>query len=673
MGVGQQGMTNRRRSERYRIALPVLIKDAHGGEQTRTSDVSAHGIAVLASKSRSLRQYVELELTLPAPSSKLSVTAVVARIAEDLELADGTRGKGFGLDFFLFDAKAKAEWQRFMARLRTEPQLVNTLQAAFSSAAPPAPARPAAPAPAAAAAAPADEEPPTFLIKPRDLGRLWAFFRGEMSKGVVRIETPIAKKVGEPVELLVVHPSSHAEWTLAGKVARSVTHGRGGRPVLEIALVDLDQAHRAAFRSFVATGQGMIEEDIHLHSGDLDEAEASLEVEGTDEDLDDDELSEIEELDADELEPIEDSFVPDQPARQLQERLDRAPKIGSAADEAPHSITIDYASLALGGGASEMTARPPLRAPSVLRDEARAQDEERGNPWNEATEYGELGARPDDERAPTIAGMSALDEPSRPIYALGDDAILGEATASSEGGKFIALSAADRAVVLGLDEERADESPTEDRPARMMAELRRELLARDGPAPTVAEPTAVLSPEALAAMSSAIASASSKRTSDDASFAPDAEPSEESFAPDAEPSEESFAPDAEPSEESLEPSEDARPAPLPDPATDPLPRSLSGRVFASFFFEAAASRPPSKVMTPTASPWPELQVVPTDPELRGSRDRAADAQKDAASDAPRPEAPQSPRGAPIAMTKAKLEPRPSQLPQPAPPPLPRAS
>jgi hypothetical protein len=250
-------VSNKRRSERYRIELPVWLKDAHGGDRTVTADVSAHGIAVLSDKPRTLRQYVELELTLPSPSPKIGVTAMVARVIDGLELEDGRHGRGLGLDFFLFDSKAKVEWQKFIQRARTELSEQNT--------------------DAAARASPPDfddredtaDEPEgvsTFIIKPRDLGRLWAFFRGELSKGTVRIETPIARELGEPVELLVVHPGSQSEWTLPGRVARMIEHGRGGRPVLEIELVGLDAETRARFRNFVATGQGMIEEDIPLSS-----------------------------------------------------------------------------------------------------------------------------------------------------------------------------------------------------------------------------------------------------------------------------------------------------------------------------------------------------------------------------------------------------------------------
>jgi hypothetical protein len=250
-------VNNRRRSERYRVELPVLLRDTQGGEETVTADVSAHGVAVLAPKPRALRQYVELDVILPAPLPRIHVTALVARLIDQVEVSRGRRGRGLGLDFFLFDSRAKVEWQRFIARVRMELAKREGKNK---------PEVPSIPIPHRVVV-PDDETEnvPTFLIKPRDLGRLWAFYRNELSKVLVRIETPMLKKPGDPVELLVVHPNTSGEWSLRGRVARAIER-RSGRPVLEINLVGIDEATRGEFKGFVTTGQGMIEEEVHISS-----------------------------------------------------------------------------------------------------------------------------------------------------------------------------------------------------------------------------------------------------------------------------------------------------------------------------------------------------------------------------------------------------------------------
>jgi PilZ domain-containing protein len=236
--------SNRRRSERYKIELPVRLKDAQGGEETSTANISAHGIAVIVERPRELRQYVELEITLPMTERRIIVTALVARIIDGLATSSGRRGRGLGLDFFLFDARAKSEWHDFIREVRRE--------------------RSVAPPESAGAPRPDGLEPAsTFLVRPRDLTRLWGFFRREMERGVVRIETPVPKAVGEPVEILVVHPITLSEWCLQGKVERSIDR-RSGRPVLEIGLIALDEATREEFKAFVSSGEGMIQEDVPI-------------------------------------------------------------------------------------------------------------------------------------------------------------------------------------------------------------------------------------------------------------------------------------------------------------------------------------------------------------------------------------------------------------------------
>ncbi len=244
-------MINRRRSERFPASLSVWLKDAQGGEHTRTVNVSSHGIAVFSTRDRPLRQYVELEISLPEPINRsVLVTAMVARHAD--EVSEGAQ-QGLGLDFFLFDAKAKDDWQFYLRLLRDSAGLPSEPESAEAPARTPPRRPPSVPA----------AEIPTFLIKPRDLGRLWAFYRGELARGRVRIESPVPKAQGSLAELLVVHPTTESEWILQGRVDECTT-GRSGRPVLQIGLDGLTPQLKADFRSYVSTGQGMIEEEVPL-------------------------------------------------------------------------------------------------------------------------------------------------------------------------------------------------------------------------------------------------------------------------------------------------------------------------------------------------------------------------------------------------------------------------
>ncbi len=232
-------MKNRRRSGRHTIVLPVWIRDPRGGERSETADVSAHGVSVFSDEPRQPRQYVELEIELPESEVVIAVTAMVARRAALVDPTTGRQRPGMGLDFFLFDARSKMRWQAFLQ--------------SFSAI-----------APTATPSDVVDDEVPAFLIRPRDVNRLWTFLNGELSRARIRIETAVAKPPGTVVEILVVHPRSSAEWVLDGEVLTVSPPFRGTHAVLEIALPGIDDALKEAFRAFVATGQDQVQEEVSL-------------------------------------------------------------------------------------------------------------------------------------------------------------------------------------------------------------------------------------------------------------------------------------------------------------------------------------------------------------------------------------------------------------------------
>jgi hypothetical protein len=282
-------VSNRRRSDRFAVTLPVVIKGARGSENTLTANVSAHGIAVFSERPFPVRQYVELELRLPPEGQVVSVTAMVARTTESLEDRVGLKHPGVAFDFYLFDTKGRWAWRAFLDRLRTvgAPTVpaVRTVGAPGASPLPPPSTGPRGPVisldgplarglaegrvvpatlermpPSPPERAPAppppddEEDVAAFLVKPRDVGRMWAFYRTELGSMRVRIETPVLKPVGTSVEVVVVHPASREEWVLRGHVLVSSETGRGRGPMLEVALADLSEDTRQAFRRFITSG-----------------------------------------------------------------------------------------------------------------------------------------------------------------------------------------------------------------------------------------------------------------------------------------------------------------------------------------------------------------------------------------------------------------------------------
>lgn len=237
-------MINRRRSDRYAVSVPVSIKTGRGAESTLTANISAHGVAVFTDRGFSPRQYCELELKLPPDGQGVSVTAVVARVTDRLEDRAGLLHPGVAFDFYLFDARSRSAWRAFLDRLR----------AGAAEVGPGPTTSPETPA-TGPSASELEDSLSTFIIKPRDVGRLWAFYRNELGVGRARIEAPVLKEVGTPVEVLVVHPATQEEWPLLGEVLHASEHGRGRGPMLEIAVADIGEEGRRAFRRYISSGR----------------------------------------------------------------------------------------------------------------------------------------------------------------------------------------------------------------------------------------------------------------------------------------------------------------------------------------------------------------------------------------------------------------------------------
>lgn len=266
-------MRERRRSPRFDLVLPVVVNTAHGVFKTKTVNASLLGVVVFADQPPTLGAYAELEIALP-DGRVVSATAVVTRGVKELQDGAGTKGRAVAFDFYLFDARGKEAWSALIEKLgrssslkqlTAEESTDQSIRIAPTGAEPAAAGRrsrePLASKPALVPSTPLkpsiseSDDLPTFLIKPRDVERLRGFMRSELSAGRVRIETPVLKPVGTRVELVVVHPSTNAEWSMPGEVTLASETGRGRGPMLEIAVLGLTEEEHNRFRGFVQHGR----------------------------------------------------------------------------------------------------------------------------------------------------------------------------------------------------------------------------------------------------------------------------------------------------------------------------------------------------------------------------------------------------------------------------------
>jgi hypothetical protein len=250
--MAPRSKANRRRSERFPVRLSATVRGGRIEATGETRNVSAHGALLALERAESLRGYVDVALTLP-DGRAVDVTAQVTRTVPRLD--DGR--SGLAVDFAQFTASTRVAWRAYLDQLRVgaadaagalawlEPDdLLFDVEVSGDA------SRLAVGGGEAAVV----EVVASFLVKPRDVTRLWSFFRSELGAGRVKIETPVLHPPGTHVEIVVIHPVSRAEWARIGRVLSASQVGRGRGPMLEVGLDDLDDEARADFRHFISHG-----------------------------------------------------------------------------------------------------------------------------------------------------------------------------------------------------------------------------------------------------------------------------------------------------------------------------------------------------------------------------------------------------------------------------------
>ena len=232
-------MSNRRRSQRTRVNLDVEYRVGRRTERQRSANVSLHGLAIFTDIALPLKQFVEMELILPrdfgSGDQRIQVTAQVIRVVDDLKDQSGLTHPGVCFDLHSFAGKGHGLWRRFLTSIggRVEPVT-----------------RSNTPRPS-----PSAEELIAFVVRPPDIPRLWAFYEFELGKGRSKVESPQPVADLTPVELVLVHPKTEAEWIFTGTVLSDTGKNASGTIVLEVGLHDVTPQDKDAFKQFIRTGK----------------------------------------------------------------------------------------------------------------------------------------------------------------------------------------------------------------------------------------------------------------------------------------------------------------------------------------------------------------------------------------------------------------------------------
>jgi hypothetical protein len=225
-------LTERRKFERLPVQLSIEVRSRGLGSVCQTADVSRHGLFLATPTPARERQLLILRIPLPDGGHPIDVMASVARsIPEDLAQERALKA-GMGVNFFALTEDNKERWERFLASLRGETP------------------KPQAPG----------SNRPTFLLQPKDQERLRLFEAREFALGSMFLRTPVLRRVGESLRLILLHPVSDEEFPLLAQVVR-VSDGSGAEPKgMVLDFQTLEHPQRAAFHEFVEHGTGVTTE-----------------------------------------------------------------------------------------------------------------------------------------------------------------------------------------------------------------------------------------------------------------------------------------------------------------------------------------------------------------------------------------------------------------------------
>jgi len=229
-------MSNRRRSERILTNLDVGFRASGRAEKTRTANVSLHGLAVFTHTPLPLKQFVDLQLSLPGSfgqgNHSLNITAQVVRVVDNLKDKSGLVHRGICFDFHSFPGETRSLWRRFVRSLnggaRNEPSD------------PPANA--------------AENDLIAFIVRPPDIPRMWAFYEFELGRGRSKVESPRGLPELSDVELVLIHPETKSEWVFTGTVLSAAPKGSTDLVILEVGLNDITPQRKEAFERFIRSG-----------------------------------------------------------------------------------------------------------------------------------------------------------------------------------------------------------------------------------------------------------------------------------------------------------------------------------------------------------------------------------------------------------------------------------
>jgi len=224
-----------RRSPRYPVKVPILIKVGGLFVELSTEDVSFRGVFAYTDEALHIGQLISLELWLPPKGESLKVQA---KIVHEVERR---HQPGIGLEFFAVGRDEETRWDAFITRLRDDfPTIAGRAsRLARASRFDPIRKREA-------------RHTAVFRVEMQTALDLQNIYNRDVAKGGLFVLTDEVVDLETAVGLQLIHPNTEDVFELSGIVRRQVEqHGIRG---LGIDFVGLDQERRERLHDFVYDG-----------------------------------------------------------------------------------------------------------------------------------------------------------------------------------------------------------------------------------------------------------------------------------------------------------------------------------------------------------------------------------------------------------------------------------
>lgn len=112
-------MSNKRKYERYDLAISVALKDKHGVHEMATGNISKYGLFLVTPDPRPLRQLIQLVIEFPEKADTIEVLAQVMWTDETGESERSGGLAGMGVKYFSMPDKDRRKWESFVDRIRS--------------------------------------------------------------------------------------------------------------------------------------------------------------------------------------------------------------------------------------------------------------------------------------------------------------------------------------------------------------------------------------------------------------------------------------------------------------------------------------------------------------------------------------------------------------------------